>query len=294
MTCRSNLNRQKKAEIYAVSAVLLWSTVATAFKIALRYLTFLELLFYALPASILSTAVIITFQRKWNEVLDYEMFRKTLFSGFLNPFLYYILLFKSYELLKAQQALTLNYTWAIFYVLLSALVLKQKLRPKEIISVVISFSGAAIIITGGSIRSFANADPAGVMIVLSSAVVWAVYWLYGKKTEGAESVKLFQSFVAGFCYVCILMAFSGKLRMPPAAGIVSAFYVGLFEMGITFFLWSRAVHLAERASTIGTLAFISPFISFIFIATFLGESIRFSSAAGMALIAAGIIFGRRN
>ena len=34
-------------------------------------------------------------------------------SGFLNPFLYYIILFKAYSLLPAQEALSLNYTWPL-------------------------------------------------------------------------------------------------------------------------------------------------------------------------------------
>ena len=33
--------------------------------------------------------------------------------GFLNPFLYYVVLFKAYDLLPAQEAQPLNYTWAI-------------------------------------------------------------------------------------------------------------------------------------------------------------------------------------
>jgi hypothetical protein len=41
------MKEQDKALILALSAVLLWSTVATAFKIALRYFDYLNLLFYS-------------------------------------------------------------------------------------------------------------------------------------------------------------------------------------------------------------------------------------------------------
>ena len=41
------LTRQHKAYLFALSAVLLWSTVATAFKISLRYLDVFQLLLVA-------------------------------------------------------------------------------------------------------------------------------------------------------------------------------------------------------------------------------------------------------
>ncbi len=41
------MDNQKKAYLYALATVLFWSTVASAFKITLGYLTFLEMLFLA-------------------------------------------------------------------------------------------------------------------------------------------------------------------------------------------------------------------------------------------------------
>ena len=41
------MEKQKKAYLYALTSVLLWSTVASAFKITLRWVSPVELLFYA-------------------------------------------------------------------------------------------------------------------------------------------------------------------------------------------------------------------------------------------------------
>ena len=38
--------------------------------------------------------------------------QQSLLPGLLNPCLYYLVLFKAYELLPAQQAQALNYSWA--------------------------------------------------------------------------------------------------------------------------------------------------------------------------------------
>ena len=47
------MEKQRQAYIYAIIAVLLWSTVASAFKVSLRYVDFLQLLFYSSFVSIL-------------------------------------------------------------------------------------------------------------------------------------------------------------------------------------------------------------------------------------------------
>ncbi|MDX9801833.1 MAG: DMT family transporter [Spirochaetia bacterium] len=293
MKATGKLKTDPKAEIYALSAVLLWSTVATAFKIALKTLTYEELLFYSLPASIGAIALILTKQKMWKNVFISDVFYKSLIFGFFNPFLYYLVLFKAYEILPAQKAQPLNYTWAVVLVILSSFILKQKLKLKDITSVIISFSGAAIIVTGGSFSAFMADEIPGVLLALGSAFIWASYWLFTKKDKTEASVKLFGSFAAGLFYITVYMMFKNSFQPRSFIEIVPALYVGLFEMGITFFLWSRALHLAENTAKIGNLIYLSPFLSFIFINLILKESIRLSSVAGLLLITAGILMGRK-
>ena len=45
------MSSDRRALFYGLTAVLLWSTSATAFKLALRDLDVLQLLFYAISAS---------------------------------------------------------------------------------------------------------------------------------------------------------------------------------------------------------------------------------------------------
>ena len=58
------MEKQKQAYTYAIIAVLFWATVASAFKISLRYLNFIQLLFYASLVSIMILFVILLIQRK--------------------------------------------------------------------------------------------------------------------------------------------------------------------------------------------------------------------------------------
>ena len=113
---------QKKAYGYGLATVLLWSTVASVFKLSLRYLDPIQLLFYACIFSILALATILALQGKTRLIFSCSgrQYLKSMAFGFLNPFLYYTILLEAYDLLPAQEVQPLKiipgpdpyYCWA--------------------------------------------------------------------------------------------------------------------------------------------------------------------------------------
>jgi len=89
--------------------------------------------------------------------------------GFLNPFLYYVILFKAYSLLPAQEAQPLNWTWPIMLVLLSIVILKQPIRWVNVLAIVISFSGVLVISTRGDVLAFQFTNLPGALLALGSS-----------------------------------------------------------------------------------------------------------------------------
>ena len=73
-------------------------------------------------------------------------------------------------------------------------------------------------------------------------------------------------------------------------GILAGVYTGIFEMGLTFYLWLKALKLAETADKISNLVFLAPFLSLVFISIFLGEHIYYTTFIGLVLIIGGIIY----
>ena len=142
---------QKKAYLYGLAAVCLWSTVATAFKLSLRHLGPEPLLFYASLTSVLVLAIILAIQGRLRELtaLTWKEARFSLVLGGLNPFLYYLILIRAYDLLRAQEAQAINYTWAITMSILSIPLLKQKIRGLQFAAIGLSYLGALIISTQG-------------------------------------------------------------------------------------------------------------------------------------------------
>jgi drug/metabolite transporter (DMT)-like permease len=72
-------------------------------------------------------------------------------------------------------------------------------------------------------------------------------------------------------------------------GLASSVYVGIFEMGVTFFFWLRALQLAETTDKVSNLIYIAPFLSLIFVNFVLHETVYFTTLAGLLLIIGGII-----
>jgi drug/metabolite transporter (DMT)-like permease len=273
-------------------AILAWSTVAAAFKISLRYLNFVELLLIASFSSTVCLFIILALQKKIpllksikkNDLLI------SLALGSLNPFLYYLIVFKAYALLPAQQAQPLNLIWGIVIVILAAPILKQKIKARTLIALLISFSGVIIISTEGNLSHLHIKSPLGVGLALGSSLIWSVYWLLNAKDKLEPLIRLFLNFCCGTVFTFLFLVSFYPIRVPAAAGILGAIYSGLFEMGITYYVWLKAMKLTRTTAGISILIYIMPFISFVFIHIFVGEKILLASIFGLALIVAGIIF----
>ena len=285
---------QRKAYFYAVIVVLVWSTVASAFKISLRYLEPIHLLFYATAVSILALFFIILLQKKTALLRKCSPgdYLKSALLGFLNPFLYYVVLFQAYSLLPAQQAVSLNYTWAIQLVILSIPLLKQKIGMRSFLAIIIGYVGVLIIATQGNIASLRIANVQGTLLALGSAVIWALFWIYNIKDRRDAVIKLLLNFVFGFAFVGIYLIVSGRFVIPELPGLAGAIYVGLFEMGITFVLWLQALRLSKTTAQVSNLIYLTPFLSLFIINIVVGEKILISTVIGLIFIIAGIILQR--
>lgn len=285
---------RKQAYLYGLSAVLMWSTVATAFKLSLRFLDVFQLLFYAALTSLVVLGLVLVVQGKLRLVCagtrnDYGV---SLMLGLMNPCAYYLVLFKAYDLLPAQEAQPLNYTWAITLALLSIPLLKQRLTVWDLAGGLVSYGGVFVISTQGNVLDFKFSDPVGVGLALFSTVLWALYWIYNLRGSRDPVVGLFLNFAFSLPVLFLLCWLFSELHVD-WQGLCGALYVGLVEMGIAFVLWLTALKKAENTAKVGNLIFLSPFLSLVFIHFLLGERILRSTFTGLVLIVAGLALQQR-
>lgn len=283
---------QKRAYLCGLVAVLLWSTVASAFKITLRYMDYAELLLWASCASTGAQGALLVAQGKMGQVLRSRPAdcARSLALGALNPLLYYLILFKAYQLLPAQEAQALNYTWALTLTWLSIPLLGQRIGRRDLIAGVVCYAGVLVVSTRGEVWTLRFSDSLGVALALGSTVVWAFYWLYNTRDRRDPVVRLFLNFALSLPLALGCVLLMGQWQVPAWPGLVGAAYIGLFEMGITYVLWQWALRYAENTAKVSNLIFISPFCSLVLIHFVLGEAIHRATLAGLALIVAGLLY----
>ncbi len=287
------MNRSQKSFLYAGLATLCWSTVASAFKLTLDTLQndVFTMVFYSVLFSLIVLFLTVLFQGKGRELLNVSAkgIVSSMFLGLFNPFLYYIILFKSYSLLPGQEAQPLNYTWPIMLTLLSVPLLRQKMKWVHLFGILVSFGGVLIISTRGQIRSLSLTHWPGVLLALSSAVIWAFYWIFNLRDRRGVTAKLFMNFFFGFLYIAVTLCLTQGIVLPVWKGLVGTLWIGFFEMGLTFIFWMKALEYAESTSIVSNVVYLSPFISLIFLKVVVGEQLFFSSILGLLLIVAGIL-----
>ena len=289
------MKTENKAIVYAFLAVLSWSTVATAFKVALTYLSHFEMLLVACLTSLLIFTLLITFQRKWRLVASLTNRQWAYFAGIglLNPVAYYLVLFKAYDLLPAQVAQPINYAWPIVLLIMLALFAGQPIPKKKYIGMFLSLAGVALISLGGGGTGDMSLSVSGLLLAALSAVLWATYWMVNnfKKEQADGSVVLFVTFLFGSLYLLAGAFFVGA-DLNTLPGVLSGMYVGAFEMGIPFIFFGLAMRKTNNPALINQICYLSPFMSLFFISVVLGEQIVITTYVGLILIVLGIVYNQ--
>jgi drug/metabolite transporter (DMT)-like permease len=282
--------RESRAIGYGLLTVALWSTVASAFNLTLRYVTPFELLFFSslFATAMLGALVLATVRR--GEFRDWTPrdFRRSALLGLLNPACYYLLLFEAYDRLPAQEALLLNFAWPVVLVLLSVPLLRQRIHPLAIASLLLSFCGVVVVATRGDVASLRLGDAPGVAFALASTVVWAVYWIFASDDARDSVNRLFCNFAFGMGYLVVYAAFVQGIGLPSPRGLLGTVYIAAFEMAVAFVLWLSALKLARNTAQVGSLVFLTPFLSLLVIHFVVGEELHRSTLLGLVLIVGGI------
>ncbi len=134
------MSQDRQAILYGLGAVALWSTVATAFKVGLGWMSPLELMWLAALVSWLLMGGLVIRQGAMRQALT-QGWRTALWAGVMNPVAYYLVLFAAYDRLPGQEAMALNYTWALAMAFLAVPLLGQRLTRMDVVAGLVAYAG---------------------------------------------------------------------------------------------------------------------------------------------------------
>ena len=280
--------------VLASIAVLSWSTVATAFKIALQTMSTFSMLFVACATALIIFTSWMLVTGAWRELrlLTTQIWVRFAILGLIAPVVYYLMLFKAYDLLPAQIAQPINYIWPILLAVLIAIVEKQPIPKTKYLGMFVSLAGVVFISFGGKAIS-GEISVAGIILAIVSAMLWGLYWMVNDslKDKVSEITALFLTFFFAMVYLFVGNFFYpiGHLEL---RSLLAGVYIGSFEMGIPFICFGIAIRETKNPALINQMCYLAPFLSLFFISMVLEEPIMATTYIGLVLIIGGILYNQ--
>lgn len=180
--------------------------------------------------------------------------------GTLGLFGYHALYFSALRLAPAAEAGLIAYLWPLLIVFVSGLLPGETLRAGHVIGALIGFSGAALIITGGTTGFDTEALP-GYMLALACALTWTAYSLISRRFGAVPTAS-----VAVFCVasaalsVPLHLALENTVWPEGALGWTSTILLGLGPVGLAFYVWDIGVKRGD-IQLLGTASYAAPLLS---------------------------------
>jgi len=264
----------------ALGAIGLWSTLA-ATSVSLS----------AVPPFLL-VAVTLTLGGmcglgRWRE---WRVPGRTFLLGIYGLFGYHFFLFMALRLAPAVEANLINYLWPLLIVVLTPVFLKgYRLSARHLVAAVMGFSGAILVVTQGRLY-FSSEYTVGYLLAAGCAFVWSSYSLLTRRVPPfpTSAVGLFCLASGALSFFCHFIFESAYNPSPREWGFL--FGLGLGPMGAAFFLWDAAVKNGDPR-VIGSLAYLTPLLSTLFLVVGRGEKLTSFAIAAMVLIIGGAALG---
>ncbi len=215
---------------------------------------------------------------------------KTALLGMIGYYLASYLDFAGLEYISAQFDRLILLTYPFFVVLFGAIFFKRKVSLTMIASLLISYSGLALIFSY-DIKFDGSNVIIGTLLVLGSAIFYALYQLFAKPLIDILGARLFTSIAlsaAGFA-VIVHFALTHELSdlIVSQKGMWLMLAMGTIGMVIPALLIATSIGMigAEPTAVMGN---ISPIITIVLAVFILGERFSLFHAIGAALVLLGM------
>lgn len=213
--------------------------------------------------------------------------------GFLGYYLGSFLDLAGLQYISAGFGRLILYLYPTLVLLMSAAFLKQPLRPRQLVSLALSYAGIALVFsTEARLGDRLELTILGAALVFGSAITYATYLVAGSRLVhkfGSMRFSAYASLIAtGF-----VMAHFFAIRPAQALlvdGKVYALVTVLAVFSTVLPLWLMAEGLKRiGANQVSLVACAGPLATMAFASAFLGEPVTLIQIAGAALVLAGVL-----
>lgn len=289
---------KKKIYLLMTCSALFWSGAFIAGKYTVPYiptftLTFLRF-FYA-------TLILYIFMKKTgvNFALEKSRIPVYLVTGTVGMFGYHVLFFTALKYTTAINSSIIAATNPMVTTLLAVIFLKNRLNPKQVIGILLSFTGVLLTITGADpeiLKTFSF--NAGDLWMLAAVTAWAVYGVFSK-SKGKDIQPIVLTYYSFLVCTILLIPFVVYekpwefLPAVPASAQLAVIYMSVFPSVIGYLVQQMAIKEIgpSKASIFVNLV---PLFSIILAVLLLGENLEPVKLLTAVLIVAGVFICQRS
>jgi drug/metabolite transporter (DMT)-like permease len=213
--------------------------------------------------------------------------------GLTGVFTYNVFFFKGLKLINAGRASIIIANNPIFIAILSAYFFKEKLNLIKVLGIIISVTGAIIVISKGNLNEIVQGNIGrGEIFIFCSVLSWVVYSLIGKVVMADLSPlsSVFYSCVIGTFFLFFPACFEGILNNfhhYPIMAWLGIFYLGIFGTVVGFVWYYEGIKQIGPTKASLFINFV-PVSAVILAFMILDEPITLSLFIGTILVCAGV------
>lgn len=238
----------------------------------------------------LGLLAVLLFYRPW-PALTLPLFGRLAAMGLFGVFFYNICFFNGLRTVPAGRASMVAAMQPMFVFLFSALVWGEKVTPFKVAGLLVSLSGAVLVLSQGDPgRLFAEGLHAGDLWILGCAVSWVIYTLLGRTVTGkipAVAATAYSTWLG----TAALVGYAAMEAPAPAAWSakvwLAAAFLGWGGTTVAFLLYLKGIGQIgpSRASIFINLV---PVFGVILSSVFQGEAISGATLLGGAIVITGV------
>jgi len=283
----------------ALFAVIVWGASFVATKIALQDTSPITIVWlrFLMGVIILGIAVVYLKQFALPNKKEWTYFA---LLGFLGITFHQWLQSNALRTSQAGTSAWIVSTTPVFMALLGWLILKERPGWVKTLGILLAFAGVLIVISKGDIHSISigRFGAPGDLLILISAVNWAVFSVLSRRGLKAYPASLMMFYVMSFGWLFTSLLFLptqgfaeiGSLTFNGWMGIS---FLGIFCSGLAYIAWYDALKALTTAQT-GVFLYIEPIVTVVVAFLILEEAITPALLLGGAVILFGVWLVNRN
>ena len=265
-------------------AVLLWSTGGLFIKLTSLNAVHVNLgraLFAAITVGIFIAI------RKELKFDWFVVFISIFYAGTLTAFVY------ANKNTTAANAIFLQYTAPIYILIFAPIILKEKFRVTDLITVIVCLVGMSLFFleAPNAENNLATNIFAGNIAGLISGVCLGLYLIFLRHPRALKFNPALSVFYGNIIIVLFMLPFIlNNPQTPTTKDILAISFLGIFQIGLAYLLFTYGLSKGVRSLDASIIGFVEPLLNPVWVFLFIHETpSKWAIGGGMIIIAAVIL-----